>query len=87
MLKVIKNLNLGIYDFSKFILLFDKIYVTPIQPNIFMKDYSLFLSLDGGGECVDEDDCNNNGICKPESNDKGVCCCVVGFAGTNCDGK
>ena len=47
----------------------------------------LLFTIVGGGECIDPEDCNNNGICKPESEGKGVCCCAVGFAGTNCDGE
>ena len=41
----------------------------------------------GGGECIDPEDCSNNGICNPKSGGKGVCCCVVGFAGANCNSK
>ena len=36
---------------------------------------------------MDAEDCNDNGICKPESEGKGVCSCVVGFAGRNCEGE
>ena len=46
----------------------------------------LFSFSDGGGDCVDPEDCNNNGICKPDSAGKGKCCCAIGFAGEACDG-
>ena len=48
--------------------------------------FELFV-LVGGGECVDTEDCSNNGVCKPVGNGKGTCCCAVGFAGANCESQ
>ena len=45
------------------------------------------FSLVGGGDCVDDEDCSNNGICKPGSNGTEMRYCVVGFAGANCESK
>jgi len=41
----------------------------------------------GGGECNDSEDCNNNGLCESKSEEKGVCSCVVGFTGPNCENE
>eukprot|EP00112_Aurelia_sp_Birch-Aquarium-sp1_P000987 Seg1095.15 transcript_id=Seg1095.15/GoldUCD/mRNA.D3Y31 product="hypothetical protein" protein_id=Seg1095.15/GoldUCD/D3Y31 len=43
----------------------------------------------GGGDCIDNDDCANNGICRIEktSTEKGKCNCFVGFTKPNCDAE
>eukprot|EP00112_Aurelia_sp_Birch-Aquarium-sp1_P013581 Seg2885.2 transcript_id=Seg2885.2/GoldUCD/mRNA.D3Y31 product="hypothetical protein" protein_id=Seg2885.2/GoldUCD/D3Y31 len=39
----------------------------------------------GGGECIDPEDCSNNGVCNFSGGEKGQCNCAVNFSGANCE--